>query len=329
MLKKIALSFSICLSVIFCHAQKDAADSLAYYDDLFNELDSFLDSIMAPRTMFVINLGATQNYFNYKSKNDYNLEADKKLTLSPSLAYFHKSGLGISAMTSLLRENNSLNSYQASVSGSYDYLKNDKWVAGTALTHFFTKDSLSFYTSPLENEAAIYFMYKDWWFKPSVSAAYGWGSTSSYEEREEYITSLRLRPYGFTRVDTEEKLSDFSVTAAVRHDFYWLNVLGKRNVMRVTPQLSFTSGTQKFGFNQQSNTYRKSALTGNTVLYNSENMYLDDQVYFQPLSLTAFLKTQASFGNFYVQPQAWLDYYFPATEKRLTSAYAINLGYTF
>jgi hypothetical protein len=203
-------------------------------------------------------------------------------------------------------------------------------MTGISGTRFITKDSLSFYTSPLKNELNAYFTYKRWWIKPSVSASYGWGSRSDYEEREEYITSLRLRPTGYTQINTHESVNDFSVSASVRHDFYWLNLLGRNDAVRLTPQLMFVSGTQKFGFNQTSSTsYTLTKGNGKRVLADSENVYLDDKVTFQPLSLTAFLKSELSLGKFFIQPQVALDYYLPARDNNLNAGFLLNAGLIF
>jgi hypothetical protein len=299
------------------------------YDDLFNELDQLLDSLTAPKSFALFNIGIGYNYFNYRSKSSYLLETNKKLTYSPSLAYYSKTGLGISANSIIVNDGVNLNPYQFNVTGSYDYLKSNKFITGIALTHFFTKDSLPFYTSPLKNEVYSYFTYKKLWFKPSVAVSYGWGSRSAYEERQEYITSLRLILNGFTRINTRESVNDFNVTGSVRHDFYWLDVFGKRDYIRFTPQVVFTSGTQKFGFNQTSNTYATLPRTGANVLYSSDNVYLDDQLLFQPLSLSTYLKAEYSKGKFFLQPQLIFDYYFPATEKNFTTAFVMNAGVIF
>jgi len=299
------------------------------YEDLFNELDLLLDSLTAPRSFALFNIGIGHNYFNYQSKSSYLLEASKKLTYSPSLAYYSKTGFSISANTVIVNDEVHLNPYQFNVTGSYDYLGNNKFLTGIALTHFFTKDSLPFYTSPLKNEIYSYFTYRKLWFKPSLALSYGWGSRQAYEEREEYITSLRLAMNGFTRVNTRESVNDFNVTGSVRHDFYWLDVLGKKDYIRFTPQIVFTSGTQKFGFNQTSNTYAVLPRTGTNVLYSSDNVHLDDQLYFQPLSLSTYLKAEYSKGKFYVQPQLILDYYFPAPEKNFATVVMMNAGVIF
>lgn len=299
------------------------------YDELFNELDAFLDSLLAPRTYTVLSLGAGTNFFDYTSKEDFTLQTKKQVILLPSVGYYHKSGLGITASAAILNEEEKLNAYQFLTSLSYDYLHSMKFVTGIAATHYFTKDSLSFYTTPLKNELSFYFTYRDLWFKPSISASYGWGSTSAYEEREEYITSLRLRRRGYTRINTQESITDFNLIVSVRHDFYWLNVLSLKDFIRLTPQINFTSGTQSFGFNQTSNTYGATRITGKNELYRSENVNLDDRVDFQPLAITASVKSELSIGKFFIQPQFAINYYLPVPDKNISTAFTLNTGFIF
>jgi hypothetical protein len=159
--------------------------------------------------------------------------------------------------------------------------------------------------------------------------SYGWGSSKAYEEREEYITSLRLRQTGYTRINIQESITDFNIMASVRHDFYWLNVLSKKDYIRLSPQISFTSGTQSFGFNQTSNTYGSTRVTGKNELYRSENVQLDDRLDFQPLSLTASIKSELSIGKFFIQPMFLLNYYFPVPEKNISTGFTLNTGVIF
>ena len=299
------------------------------YDELFNELDLLLDSLTEPKSFTLFNVAVGHNYFNYQSKSSYLLETSRRITYSPSLGYYSKSGLGISANSILVHDGLKLNPYQFNVTGSYDYLENHRFLTGFALTHFFTRDSLPFYTSPLKNEAYAYFTYRKFWLKPSVAVSYGWGSRNEYEEREEYITSLRLSTRGYTSINTRESVNDFNLIGSVRHDFYWLDVLGKRDYIRFTPQIVFTSGTQKFGFNQTSSTYATIPRTGANIMYTSDNVYLDDELYFQPLSLSTYLKAEYSKGKFFLQPQVVFDYYFPAEEKNFTAAFVVNAGVIF
>ncbi|MDB5196596.1 MAG: hypothetical protein JWP88_967, partial [Flaviaesturariibacter sp.] len=249
--------------------------------------------------------------------------------LTPSVGYYHKGGLGINITCMIIKDSGSLNPYQLLATGSYDYLTAKNFIAGINFTRFFTKPHLSFYTSPLQNELGAYFTYRKWWIKPSVTARYGWGSRSAVQERQEYITSLRLRPYGFTRVSSTESISDFSVAASLRHDFYKLDIVGKRTVLRVTPQVNFTAGTQNFGLNQSSDTYGTIRSSNNPVLFNSAESYLDSKLYFQPLAAAVFLKTELTVGKAFIQPQVAFNYYFPATDKHFSSIITVNAGFIF
>jgi hypothetical protein len=333
--KKILFSISLLFTLSFVQAQKPHKDlapvdtSFTDYDVLFSELDAFLDSLLTPRSYVMLNVGVRNSVYNFESKSDYTLEAKGKTTITPSLAYFHKTGLGISASSTIIKDGEKLNPFVFVVTGSYDYVKSFKFITGISASRFFTKDSLSFYTSPLQNELYAYFTYRDLWVRPTVAVNYGWGSRSDYYEREEQINAIRLRPRGYTRIDTKETITDFAVATSLRKDFYWLDVLSNNDFVRLTPQIVFTSGTQKFGFNQTAKTYGFTRTTGTNVLYNSEEAYLEDQIYFQPLSLSGIIKTEFSKGKFYVQPQAVFDYYFPAKEKNFSTIFSVNAGVIF
>ena len=303
--------------------------SFTDYDFLFNELDALLDSLMTPHSFFMFNVGAGSSYLSYQTKDGYDMEGKKAMTFTPSLSYFSKAGPGLSATVLMVNDEGKANPYQVYLTASYDYLRSNSFISGLAFTHFFTRDSLAFYTSPLKNELYGYVALKKPWFRPSIAVSYGWGTRSDYQQREEYITTLRLLLNGYTRVKTEESISDLNFIASVRHDFYWMDVLGKKDYVRLTPQFIFTSGTQKFGFNQSSSTYATLPRTNTNVLFSSDRIYLDDQVYFQPLSLSAFIKTEYARGKFYLQPQLAFDYYFPATEKNLSMAFLLNAGVIF
>jgi hypothetical protein len=303
--------------------------SLDYSDIMFDDLEKFLDSILSPHSYTLTALSIQKGYFNYKSKTEIFLEPTRKVAFTPGVGYYNKCGLGITGIGSFVSDDQAFRFYQFAISPSYDYLENKDLATGISYTRYFTKDSLPFYTSPLQNEVYAYFTYRKWWVKPMVGVSYGWGSRSDYQEREEYITSLQLRRTGFTRINTKESVNDFSVIASVRHDFYWLDVFAYNDHIRVSPQLTFTSGSQKFGFNQSSNTYATLQRSGANVLYNSENVYLDNKLYFQPLALTFYLKTEYSIGKFYIQPQLILDYYFPASDKQFLGLVSVSGGFIF
>jgi hypothetical protein len=316
-------------SVIAPAKEAITADTTLDYDELFRDLDSFMDSILMPHSYFLSSLSLSKGYFNYENKSSSLAQTMKKFGWSPTLGYYHKSGLGLTATGYIVNDQSRMNFYQFSLSPSFDYLENRDFATGISFTKYYTKDTLSFYTSPLQNEVYGYFTYRKLWIRPTIAASYGWGSRTDYQQREELITSLRLRPRGFTYINTTESVSDFSVVASLRHDFYWLDVFTYNDHIRLTPQVAFTSGTQKFGFNQTSNTYATTIRTNTNVLYGTENVYLDDKLKFQPLSLTLFLRGEYSLGKFFIQPQFTMDYYFPSDTRNFNTLFSLTTGFMF
>jgi hypothetical protein len=304
-------------------------DTSLDYDELFRDFDAFMDSILTPPSYFLGSLSVSKGYFNFERKASGSVQTSKRITYSPAIGYYSKGGLGITATGYLVHDLTNLNLYQFSLTPSFDYLKNRDFATGFSYTRYFTKDSLPFYTSPLQNEIYGYFTWRKPWLRPNFAVSYGWGSRSDYQQREDLITSLRLRPRGFTYINTTESVRDFSLMASLRHDFYWLDVFTYNDYIRFTPQVAFTSGTQKFGFNQTSNTYGTTLRNAVNVLYSTENVYLDDQVNFQPISLTLFLRGEYSIGKFFIQPQFTVDYYFPATTRNLSSLLSLTTGFMF
>lgn len=306
------------------------SDTSIDYDALFQDFDAFMDSILNPGSYFMASVSAAKGYYSSLVEGTFGeIESAKRMTYSPLLGYYDKSGVGLSATGYVANDGQNLNFYQLVISPSFDYLKNKNLAAGISYSRFITKDSLPFYTTPIQNELYAYFTWRKWWVRPSVSLSYGWGSRSDYVQREEIIQDLRLRRRGFTYINTKESVRDFSVTASVRHDFFWLDVLKYNDHIRLTPQFSFTSGTQKFGFNQTSNTYATIVRTNTSVLYTTDKLVLDDQLQFQPLSLTFYLKGEYSIGKLFIQPQVAFDYYLPATSQKLNSLFSVNVGLIF
>ncbi len=302
-------------------------DSTIDYDLLLQDMEDFLDSIAMPHSYMLGSVAVGRGYFNFTNKSSAMLETRKSFTYTPTLGFFHKDGLSLTATGNVVNHDDKLDLYQIAISPGYDYLENKNFAAGFTYTRFFTKDSLPFYTTPIQNEVYGYFTYRKWWIRPTIAASYGWGSRTDYQEREELIQDLRLRRNGITRINSRESISDFSLITSVRHDFYWLDVLSYKDHIRITPQLSFISGTQKFGFNQSANTYATIIRTGANVLYNSENVYLDDQLDFQPLSLTLFLRGEYSVSKFFIQPQVVFDYYFPTRQNNFSTLFSVNVGF--
>ena len=192
-LKAIILSGILLVGAMQVFAQKSNADSVVKvetdpaisitedvdYDELFSDFASFLDSMIMPRSYVLASVAVASGQYDFSGRNNVLLESSKKYTFIPTLAYFHKNGLGITGTANVISENDKINPYQFSITPSYDYIKNLDFATGISYTRHFIKDSLTFYTSPLQNELFGYFSYRKWWVRPSVAVSYGWGSRSA------------------------------------------------------------------------------------------------------------------------------------------------------
>jgi len=304
-------------------------DTSLDFDDLMNEMELFLDSMLKPRSFFLANVSVGSNYFNYWRRNLTQLEAAKRGIFSTTLGYYHKSGLGLTVSGNVTDDEEQLNLYQFTISPSFDFVTNTDWIAGISYTRYITKDSLPFYTSPLQNEINSYFVWRKPWLQPGISASFGSGSRTEYKKREKFIENLRRRKPGsiVNVTSTNETVADFLITGFLRHSFYWMHVLHNKDHVKLTPQVSFSSGSQKFGFNGVSSTYAVNRSKAATLISNSGDFNIDDHMKFQPISLTLQVRPEYAFGKFFIQPQFILDYYFPS--ESLTPLFYLNAGVIF
>ena len=154
MLKKYFITTGIILLSFACSSQvtpKDTIpditddlltmDTTMDYDDLMSELDLFLDSLLAPRSFFLISPTAGSGYFNYPNTTTNKIESKKRPVFTPTIGYYHKSGPGITLSGNLISDQQQLEMYQFSVAPSFDIIKNQNWIAGVSYVHYFTKDS--------------------------------------------------------------------------------------------------------------------------------------------------------------------------------------------
>ena len=324
------------VSVNAAIAQEPKTDSLALpaddtisldstdYDALLDDLDHFLDSLLSPRSYVLAGVSAGQGYFNYIIKNTRRITTVRKYIWSPTVGFYGKGGFGFTAAGFIIDDSSKLNLYQLAFTPSFDYIRDRRLATGVSFTRYRTKNSLSFYTSPLQNELNGYFLWRKSWLQPGITINYGWGSRSAYTARLVFLDSLKKRALLFNQ--TEESVSDFSMAVSLRHDFYWLNIFSHKDFFKFSPLLSYSMGTQKFGFNRT--TGIASVATSN-VLYNTGIVSLDNTLKLQPISLTMYLRAEYSLGKFFIQPQFLMDYYFPGEKKNFTTLFSVNTGFMF
>lgn len=313
----------LCLSLQASAQQTAVKDSTAFMDSIFREMDALLDGLTAARSFTTISFGAGTGFFNFRTGTAAGVRTEKKLLFSPTIAYFHKTGLGISGTGYAITDSAGLRPYQFSLTPSYDYIKTGRYATGVAYTHYFTRQDLSFYTSPLSNELSAYFTYRKTWLQPGISMSYGWGSREAFEDKQVEWQRLRrlFDPLAVNRT-TVESVDDVSLLLSLRHDFSFSHVLGKKDLLTLTPVLMLSSGTQKFGFNtsyQSRNRIVNNFLPG--------NRYVSASRAFGMQSADAILRADYSTGKFFVQSQVLLDYYLHPAPNRVNNVYALIAGF--
>jgi len=301
-------------------------DTTSVIDSLMKDFDNFLDSISAPKSFVSVSVGMGTGIFSFENKNSVFLTTEKKIILSPSVGYYHKSGLGFSATGYLINEKDHLKWYQFVLTPSFDLIKRN-FSTGISFSKYINKDSLTFYTTPIQNELVAYFSYKNLCVRPSLTISYGWGSKTEYEKKQYKIYRRLLQQSNryYVTIKNEESIRDLSVTFSLRKDFDWYNVLWKNDNVTFTPVLLFNSGTQNFGFNT-SYTYTLPA----AIRVNPRSPgNVSDRTDFGPQSLSMVFRGSYLKGRFTIQPQVLFDYYLPEAENKFNTVFSVTAGCNF
>jgi hypothetical protein len=301
-------------------------DTTAVLDSLMKDFDSYLDSLAGRKSFFTVNMGIGTGFFSFNDKSSMLVNTQKKIIFSPSAGYFHKSGLGIST-TGFALANNGLSFYQFAFSPSYDLIKKS-FSTGIAYTRYVTKDSLDFYTTPIQNELFAYFSYKKWWVRPTISFSYGWGKETEERKEERLARLLSMRNRYFVTIKNETRVRDFSATISVRKDFDWYDVLGKRDNITFTPIVMLNAGTQNYGFNT-SYSYNFSPVRANSLPSNKE---ITDNTQFAFQSSAVAFRGSYLKGRFLLQSQVLFDYFLQDTQdsdSKLNTVYSVTAGISF
>jgi hypothetical protein len=333
-MKKLLVLLVLTVAMQPCFSQKGGkldslflkGDTTAILDSLLKDFDSYLDSLVGHKSFFTLNAGIGTGFFSFNEKNTVTVNTEKKLMFSPSIGYYHKSGFGISASAYALL-NNGMNFYQYSFSPSFDCIKKS-FSTGIAYTRYLTKDSLDFYTTPIQNEVFAYFSYKKWWVRPTLSLSYGWGSKEENEKREagRLLRLLSNRDQYYVR--TQTTIRDFSATISVRKDIDWYNVLRKSDNITLTPIAMLNAGTQNYGFNT-SYSYNFSPVRANSL---PSNYDISDNTQFALQSACFAIRGSYLKGRFLLQSQVLFDYFLQDLDdagSKLNTVYSITAGISF
>lgn len=304
-------------------------DSTAIMDSLMKDFISFVDSIAAPKSFLSINLGVGNRTFSIRNNNLNAQEASTNvLSFTPSVGYYHKSGLGISVTGFVSSFNNQLQLYQYAVTPSYDYISK-KLSAGVSYTRYLGKMDAIENTSPYDNDLYAYFNihHKTWRF--GISAGYATGNFTdklSYKDsvlRYNPLTS-RVEWFRYTvTTKTDNKIRDFSLAASVRKDIEWYDVIKKGDNLTLSITAYLVGGSSDVSSQTNLNiTARKIELARLRRSYSSQ-----DGNGFQFQSTAASLSLFYTIGKFNLQPIWFMDYYYPETSSHYSQVFSLTVGF--
>ncbi len=305
-------------------ASKATLDSMLQNDPFFR----MLDSLNGPASYFDISLNVGNGVFSTQNNNLNAEQAEsKQLYFTPSVAYQHKSGLGIAFSTFFAAKGGKLNVYQYVINPSYVYTGRTIQ-AGLSYSRLIPSQEDTYTASPFTNDLYASFKLKNPWLKPGIYIGFATGKYKEYLD-----TLIRLNPNTnppvFRRVrDTmTNKLRDFSLSASVEHSFSFDGILGNTDNITITPVLLLTSGFQKITTTHSNNLDRFPRVK---TFFSKRYGNGSSNSSFSLQSVNLSTDLVYSTGRFYAQPLIFLDYYLPATtEKKLTAVFSFTVGVSF
>jgi hypothetical protein len=276
-----------------------------------------------PYSYFDVSLGIGNGSFSVNNNSVNASQAQvNKLYYTPSIAYHHKSGIGISVTPYFTTDNGNLKTYQTAITPSYEYETN-KISASISFTKFIGDTKSYTSNSTYQNDLYGYIKYTKNYIQPILSLGYAKGTFKEINFRD----SVKLLNRTIAVFDTTKNdIKDFSVSFGIEHVFNFDSLFTKRGSLTFTPQLVVNAGSEKFmsallnvrAVNTATRTNKLKSLTQNA----------NSPFAFQSIALS--LSTDYYIGNFVISPNFYIDYYLPpTTEKRLSNLFSFSIGYTF
>jgi hypothetical protein len=303
---------------------KNIIDTTAMLDSMAMDLAMLKDLLGGNESYFNVNMSLGNQLF---SKNNYSLNSQQStenvMSFKPGAGYYHKSGLSVSGLGYLNLSNSKGGFYQYSVTPAYDYNGSGKLAGGISYTHYFTKakDTIPDFATPYDNEFYGYLFLTKGAIQPGLTLGYATGKfTNVFRGRVQGPQGNQV----FVIDSQKTKQADFSISASVQHDFNWYDVLSANDGLSFTPTLMLNAGSSNTTILSHSN-----KLVSNIVAKRPNNRFRIVNEGFQFYSLGLSLNLMYEIGKFYVQPEAYFDYYLLESDKKFTSLFSITAGFNF
>lgn len=304
-------------------AEKKSLDSMLQKDDFLNLMKE------KKHSYFDINLGVSNAVFSLKNNS---LNADQsetnQLSFTPSVGYFHKTGLAISAYCFLTTDKGKLKAYQYAINPSYTF-ENKSINATASYTRFFTGDNTGFQENPFQNDIYVNASYLKTWIEPGLAVGYSFGKITEHFDSSFWFYPPIPPPRIVHITDTiTTKLSAFSLTASASHQWDFEHLLSKKDAITIRPTLYLNAGSQHWNISHSSSLNRRRAVVQNLLKGRYGSGSVSESFSLQSVAFLADVTYYI--GKFYLQPQLYLDYYLPSTTgNRFTTLYSFVVGFDF
>ena len=318
------LCFSVAVTCAYGQTDSLTKDERRMLDSMFNN-DEFIKLMMGKDKSYVdVNIGVGNGIFSLKNNALNAGQAQtKKLYYKPAVGYYHKNGLAITASGFLATDNGAFKIYQYAISPSYMY-SNKKIDAGISYTRFIEGADAGFNVSPFKNDFYASAVYKKTWIKPGIGLGYSFGKQKEYFDTSFWLFNRVV----YIRDTITTGISGLSLNVTATHQWKFYELSGKKDAVKLQSTLMLNAGSQKWNTTHSSSLSRRRPLVQNYL----KSRYGDGAgaEKFKMQSLAFLLQVSYYYGNFYLQPQIYLDYYLPTTtEKRLTSLFSVTAGFSF
>lgn len=254
-----------------------------------------------PSSYFDVNIGMGNSSFSARKANATRKEWNQ-LNYFFGAGYYHKSGFSLSVEGYATNDEGSMVLYQTLITPAYEYDKAKHFGFGVSYTRMETRDSVSFYQSPLKDQFSAYLTWKNKIIQPTLNFTYGKGTTSV----------VRLVPLPPRKVSVSA--SEYNFNLDLVHTATASGVFTKGDELKTAPGISFYAGQNQYGgLNPRQR--RVAARAGNNS-FQLQDVYLNVELTY-------------TISDLYIQPNLMLDYYCPKASSKWYPLFSLTLGYDF
>ena len=298
------------------------ADTLSIDKELLADLKAMLDSIADRSNYFSVSVGVTNRLFSIRNNNFNAQQANNKVALTPSAAWYHRSGFGFSAVAFLSKPDEKAAFYQYAISPSYDNLKGKNLAYGISYSGYIVDKRYEMYATPFRHEGFAYIYNRKGWLRTTLSAGYGKGKFTQVSSADTLI-------FNTPRFITDTSLvglQDFSIAASVLHSFEWDDVFNRGDGFSLVPQIMIAGGAQQYDVHSKKSVQ---LLRRYRIIQRSYQSHSIDNTGLRFQTIAASLNLSYYIGSFSLSPSYFYSYFFPESDDKTSHVFSVTAGFIF